>query len=488
MRTVRALPLGFLACALVFASLAPAPLAGSEEWVRREPAPTVPSPARWQPGVGWFTLAPEARIVVDPAYAAELGPEAETFAEDAVALGLRLDVATGAPRPGDVRLTLEADLPAEGYRLVVDSGLTVAGGTAAGVFYGTRTVLQWLRQGRTFVAGVLTDFPTKPERGLMIDVGRKFFPVPWLERHIRDLGYLKLNYLQLHLSENLGFRLPSDRPGLTSEEHYTVEDIGRLVALGAKYHVMVVPEIDMPGHLGWVLRGHPELARNDPAGRPLPDLDLSNPAAWQLARDLVEEYIGLFPTSAYWHLGTDEYAGDHTAYLAFLAEMAALVRAHGKRPRIWNDGITPADLAAGLLPADVVVDYWWPAVGAASPRDLTERGYQVTNAGWVPTYYVLNPDPNLPPRTPLDWFYGTWSADRFFDGMTVTGQGARLHVWCDEPGLETADQIADGIRYRLRILAEKTWGAGRAATTDLTGFLGRADAVGRAPGWDRLNA
>ncbi|MBA3261960.1 MAG: family 20 glycosylhydrolase [Thermoleophilaceae bacterium] len=117
------------------------------------------------------------------------------------------------PRPGDIELGLGSRDPAlgrEGYRLDIGAALRVEARTTAGVFYGSRTVLQLLRQGRAIPAGWGRDRPRYPERGLMIDNGRRYFSPAWIKREIRQLAYLKLNQLHLHFSDNEGFRIESE--------------------------------------------------------------------------------------------------------------------------------------------------------------------------------------------------------------------------------------------------------------------------------------
>src|SRR5690606_30320592 len=85
------------------------------------------------------------------------------------------------------------------------------------------------------------------------------------------------------------------------------DEVRALIELASRYHVTVVPEIDMPGHLGAALAAHPEFQLVDVLGRPArTQLDVSNPAARAFARELIEEYLPLFP-GPYWHLGGDEY-------------------------------------------------------------------------------------------------------------------------------------------------------------------------------------
>ena len=91
-----------------------------------------------------------------------------------------------------------------------------------------------------------------PDRGLMIDNGRKYFRPAWIRREIKRLAYLKLNRLHMHFSENLGFRIESEtHPEIVSAQHLTKEEVREIVALAQRYHISVVGEIGMPGQSQW---------------------------------------------------------------------------------------------------------------------------------------------------------------------------------------------------------------------------------------------
>src|SRR5262245_20544331 len=364
---------------------------------------TVPAIQQWTAGAGGYAFTASSRIIVDPAYASTLNPEAATFATDLGTLANRtIRVAQQAtPATGDIFLTLGGSDAAEGYTMTVGASVRIQASTTAGAFYGTRTVLQLLRISNTISAGTARDWPVKPERGLMVDQGRKFFTVGWLSKHIKELAYLKLNVFHFHLSDNLGFRLESTtHPEIVSAQHYSKQDIANLVALGNKYHVTIVPEIDMPGHMSAILASHPELQLTSSF------LDLSKDGAYTLARDVISEYLPLFP-SRYWHLGADEYVGNYSSYPQLLTYARAhyggnatakdtyygfinwannLVRAGGKTLRMWNDGIKSGD--GTINPAsNIVVEFWYN--NALTAQQLLDRGHTIANESWDPTYYVL---------------------------------------------------------------------------------------------------
>ncbi|WP_369776919.1 family 20 glycosylhydrolase [Streptomyces sp. R33] len=469
------------------------------------PPQTVPALRQWTAGTGTYAFTAASRIAVDPAYTAQLSDEAATLAEDLGALaGRPVSVVTGSAAPGDIALSLgDPGLPAEGYRLTVGQSVGIQAGTDTGAFYGTRTVLQLLHQSPSVPAGTAVDWPTKVERGLMIDQGRKFFTVDWVKQHIKELAYLKLNYFHFHLSDTFGFRLESStHPEIVSADHYSKQDIADLVALGQKYHVTIVPEIDTPGHMNAILAAHPELRLKNSSGTASPDsIDLSLPASYTLIKDLVNEYLPLFP-APYWHIGADEYVTDYAKYPQLLSYARAhygagatakdtyygfvnwadgLVRAAGKTTRMWNDGIKAGD--GTVTPnAGILVEYWYSY--GLTPQQLAAAGHTVANESWTPTYYVLG---GAKPDT--KWMYETWTPDRFEGGATLTdpskNPGSLIHVWCDSPNAETEDQIAAGIMYPLRALAQQTWGSPKPAST-YASFTPIAAAVGHNPAWPSL--
>lgn len=268
----------------------------------------IPALQRWASTPGSFELTAGSRILMaDPI----LLPTARTVAQDLFDLtGKMFPVEVSSNfQPRDMILQLGPtpfSQNDEAYSITIAAAVNIQGSTTAGVFYGTRTLLQLLRQSASIPAGSGQDWPLYPERGFMIDVGEKFFPMDFLKRHIRELAYLKLNYFHLHLSQDGGFRLESSsHPEVVSDQHYSKAEIQQLIELASQYHITVVPEIDVPSHVTAMLRNHPELQLpNHPEM-----LDLSKPEAYVLVQDLLNEYLPLFP-GPYWHTGGDEYLLD----------------------------------------------------------------------------------------------------------------------------------------------------------------------------------
>ena len=150
-----------------------------------------------------------------------------------------------------------------------------------GVYWGTRTLLQIAEQSENhqFPKGTLRDFPDYAMRGFMIDCGRKFIPLSFLQDYVKIMAYYKMNTLQIHLNDNgfkqffghdwsktyAAFRLESDTyPGLAAEDgYYTKREFIDLQKLAENLYVEIIPEIDAPAHTLAFTHYKPEIGRSE---------------------------------------------------------------------------------------------------------------------------------------------------------------------------------------------------------------------------------
>ncbi|WAP56578.1 beta-N-acetylhexosaminidase [Streptomyces sp. S465] len=439
----------------------------------------------WRPGSG-------SRVVVDLQ-----GPLADEARLIAAELGLR--TASGTARSGDLSLALAPKQSGgkEAYTLTVDKGRArITGPGQAGVFYGTRTVKQALRSGGRLPEGVIHDRPARAQRGLNLDIARKFFTAEWIQARMRQMADLKLNQLALHFSDDQGFRIQSStHPEIVSAQHLTKTQVRQIVALGQRLHITVIPEIDSPGHLGAVIRAHPQLQLRNAGGTTFQGaVDISNPASARIVDQLMREYAPLFP-GRWWHLGADEYLAltvkDPQASFPKLAaaakerygpsarvqdlatgwlnDRARLARQLGKRPKAWNDGF----FAGGVVKPDknIEVEYWTGRLKetARQPLEYLKEGRKVVNLNDAYLYYVLG-EPGGFTYPTGERIYDEWSpailrgstpiADKSLTGPDRV-LGARFAVWGDHPEAQTTTQVAQGIRLPLAALAQRVWDPGK---------------------------
>lgn len=494
---------------------------------------TIPALRSWLAQSGTFMFLPTAsRIVVASENWAALSETADVFATDLAHLrGVPFPVANEADTPvhaGDILLRLraaEADLGQEGYQLDINESIDISATTAVGVFYGTRTLLQLLSQRDSLQFGSARDWPLYRERGMMVDIARRYFPLPWFEHRIREMAYLKMNYLHLHISDNEGFGIESEyvvRAAGEEKNYLSKAELICLVRFARKYNVKVVPEIDMPGHMRALLSGRPQFGLPNVFGaRSDKVLDVTNDAAVQFAFDVVKEFIDMFPGD-YWHTGADEVlsaaayalypalarslnnaddgnANNKDAIHHFVNKVNGLVRAHEKQTRAWGD-----DLGGGateVVDKNIVVE-WWTDVAPLSdwhtptPQALLLEGHEIMNCGWWPTYLVPGRFP-LPPRPNIADAYEGWNVNEFYGIVYLSSalrrppqlvalgdqrlRGAKLNIWNDQPKAESIEELTADISERLRVLAQKTWSS-PPLSSSYEQFLSVADVVGNAPG------
>ena len=114
------------------------------------------------------------------------------------------------------------------------------------------------------VYGTIIDYPDVAERRLHVDCARKYISKDWFIRQIREMSYMKMNTLQMHFSENLGFRIECETdPSIVSDEYLTKEEVREILAEAKKYGINVIPSFDSPGHVDQILRAHPEYGQVD---------------------------------------------------------------------------------------------------------------------------------------------------------------------------------------------------------------------------------
>ena len=90
----------------------------------------------------------------------------------------------------------------ESYHLEVSPNhVVLSAPNPLGILHGLQTFLQLVRttpQGFSVPVVTIDDQPRFPWRGLMIDVGRHFMPIPVIERNLNAMEAVKLNVFHWH--------------------------------------------------------------------------------------------------------------------------------------------------------------------------------------------------------------------------------------------------------------------------------------------------
>ncbi|ANS69577.1 lacto-N-biosidase [Streptomyces lincolnensis] len=481
--------------ALLTMVVAPTPAVAQEE---QKPPVTVPALTDWAPESGSYVYGPRTRIVADTGAERRV---AGTLADDLRAAGHgTVPVVRGGARAGDIVIDVrpaESALGTEGYELHAGKRLSVTGATGAGAFYGTRTLLQLLARGDRIPAGRTVDVPRYKERGVGVCACYIHVSLPWLENLVREMAYHKLNQLLLELKVKSGAH-----PEANTWGYYTKDEMRRLVALGEKYHVEIIPEINSPGHMDPWIENRPDLQLTDSDGTRQPSrLDITRPAAFDYYTSLMDEYAQVF-TAKSWHMGADEYmlgsdfakypqvlkyaqdrygpgATPQDAFVDFVNRVHDHAAGKGVDLRIWNDGLTGANTVP--VRTDTTVEHWLNV--AVKPSQLIAQGYSVMNAAY--SLYLIRGGFHSDTGSLYDQ---SWDP-RAFEGEKLTSArgvtGAKVSLWPDNGRGETENEVAVRLWPALRHIAQATWGVPHPDAT-YAEFVARGTAVGHAPGWRDL--
>lgn len=333
------------------------------------------------------------------------------------------------------------EIHSEGYSLVITTdSIVLRAFTAAGAFRGIQTIRQlipvmyndsladypiWI-----IPSGRIMDAPQYGYRASMLDVSRHFFSVTDVKKYLDLLAYYKFNVLHLHLSDDQGWRIEiKSWPKLTeiggSTEvgggpggFYTQEEFSDIVAYAAERHIMIVPEIDMPGHTNAASASYPILNGNGKTpelytGRDVgfSTFDTRKDTVYAFIDDVVREISGLVP-GPYFHVGGDEsHVTQKPDYNYFMERVEDIVQKYGKRMIGWDEVATaPVDSSSiaqvwasqengqqamdkGM---DIILSIAKKAYLDMKYDTLSEYGY--TWAGLIPvdTGYMWSPESYFP--------------------------------------------------------------------------------------------
>jgi hexosaminidase len=489
----------------------------------------VPLPAKVEPAEGRFKLDASTSVVAPAA----LGNEAKQLAA-------RLRATSGFPVPAGtsgtgITLALDPKLPEEGYALEISpSGVAIRGGTAAGVFYGTQTFLQTLPPavyGRepapqadwSAPALKIEDAPNTTWRGLHLDSARHFQPKAFILKFLDAMAAQKLNRLHWHLVDSEGWRLEikkypkltevsKNAPAYFPEEiptnptfrakyryghlhgggFYSQDDVREIVAYAAKLHIVIVPEIEFPGHAMAALTAYPEIGTSGivPSARSNITQDLIgvHPKAISFLKDVLDETMALFP-GTWIHFGGDEapknqWKGDaftqkkidelhlrvtdpknanasEDALQGWLFnEMAEHVAKKGRKAVGWEE-IMHGDNIDRLTKGSVIM----PWLSVNNGAKAANAGFGVVHTSVGPFY--LDSYQSKDPGEPSTLYAGPITVENihrfnlFPDGLTPEGRknilGAQAQLWSEL--MPRTDDVEYQAYPRACALAELTWTA-----------------------------
>jgi len=345
--------------------------------------PIIPLPNTIAPGPGACDLQPGVAIRCG---SPQLTEAADSLRDDLAELGI---VATESGQPIDLTL---APSEREAYELEISPGGITIQGDEAGVFYGVQSLRQLLMLREGAAPSVpccrITDRPRFSWRGYMLDESRHFFGKEYVKKLLDWMALLKLNRFHWHLTDEPAWRIEIRKYPKLAEvggrgcysdpsapvAFYTQDDIRDIVEYARRRHIVIVPEIDMPGHATAANRAYPEFSGGGSERCPDFTFNPGNEATYAYLEDILSEVADLFP-GPWLHLGGDEvHFGNEQwnrdkhvqALMAregietlkdvefhFIRRMSAFLKSLGKTCVGWDEIVDSG------VPADQAVVMWW---------------------------------------------------------------------------------------------------------------------------------
>lgn len=340
-----------------------------------------------------------------------------------------------------------------------------------------------------------------------LDCGRKYFTKDWILALINEISAAGYTHLQLAIG-NDGMRFLLDDMSLTvGDKTYSSEDVAAAIHAGnvaydnrqsytpekdeltesemnaiisyaASKGITVIPLINNPGHMDAILSAATSLTGTTCSyNGSVTTINLENEDAVAFTKAFLTKYVEYFAAKGCTHfgIGADEYAndvystgsmgfgqlvrdGNYGKFISYVNSVAALVKAAEMKPVAFNDGFYfNNNTYSGTFDTDIVISFWtsgWGGYQSETASRLAARGHQMINTNGD-FYYVLGKSDKFD----SGYDYASKFSNTAFMGSTVSNPaGATFCVWCDYPGAETEQEIAQKIRLPLRAMAQRMKG------------------------------
>lgn len=344
-----------------------------------------------------------------------------------------------------------------------------------------------------------------------LDCGRKYFTKDWILALINEISAAGYTHLQLAIG-NDGMRFLLDDMSLTvGDKTYSSEDVAAAIHAGNVAYdnrqngytpekdeltesemnaiisyatskgITVIPLINNPGHMDAILSAATSLTGTTCSyNGSVTTINLENEDAVAFTKAFFTKYVKYFAAKGCTHfgIGADEYANDvystgsmgfgqlvltgkYSLFVNYVNEVAAIVSEASEKkmkPVAFNDGFYfNGNTTSGTFSTDIVISFWtsgWDGYQSETASRLAARGHQMINTNGD-FYYVLGKSDKFD----SGYDYASNFSNTAFMGSTVSNPaGATFCVWCDNPGAETEQEIAQKIRLPLRAMAQRMKG------------------------------
>lgn len=273
----------------------------------------------------------------------------------------------------DIKTIPTDGAPSEQYTLTTKGGKAVIiAQSKQAENWGISTLRQLTNKDGYVPEVEIVDYPAFPIRGFMHDTGRNFREVALLKKDIDLMSFYKLNVFHWHLTDNPAWRIESHAypqlndpkfhtKGRDEGKFYTYDQIREVIAYAKERGVMIIPEIDMPGHSAYFNRTF--------------GFGMATAEGMKILEVCLKEFFKEIPKEdcPYLHIGSDEvHVNDPEGFMAFCEK---IVKDHGRIAMAWDPGLPPAD--------DTYCQIWRSQVSDLLKKEPYPRPYIDSYMGYL---------------------------------------------------------------------------------------------------------
>ena len=389
----------------------------------------IPEPQQVRLGQGDFRIAAGWRVEVGPGVAPS-DVAVETLKEGlqeryGLKLGehgsgpaIRLEVQPNSVAVGEAQDKDKAALAAQAYRLkLAKDGITIVANAPPGLFYGAETLVQLVKssdENRWLPEAELVDWPDVQYREVFWDDQTHLDHFDVLKEAIRRAGFFKINAFSLRLNAHFEY---SSAPALVDPYALSPAQLQELTDYGLHYHVQVVPYLDGPAHVNFILE-RDEYAKLREFPETAFQMCSTNPETYKLLEGMYQDLMDANKGGKYFHLSTDEawFIGKanndqcHEAerakelgspsklWVEYTNKTATYLRDHGRQVIFWGEDPLQAEdipqLSAWLINGEVYSPAYNKAFRARGNRQIIYTN-TLPDDPLFPFYYALSPHEQL---------------------------------------------------------------------------------------------
>lgn len=459
--------------------------------------PVIPQPATAKEVGAVFQLNKSTALVVDDV---SLLPAAH-YLQKQLLIQNKIPVSIHAKATGPhIRLSMSKKAGSESYQLDMNARqIHISGADDQAMFYGVISLLQLASQTKNSSGNLvlkcweIEDRPIYGWRGLMLDESRHFFGMDKVKSILNWMAFYKLNRFHWHLTDEPAWRIEiKNYPRLalvggigsytdpnTPAQFYTQEQMAEIIQYAAERHIVVIPEIDMPGHATAANSAYPAFSGGGSEKHPEFTFHPGKETTYSYLSDILKEVNALFP-SRMLHLGGDEVSFGNDKWLAdadvkslmarknlktvqeveqyFMQRMADSVYSMNAKLLAWDE------VANMNLPKKETIIFWWRHDKPQQLQAALNNGYQTVLCPRLPFYFDFVQDSTHSVGRKWNKAYSGLQDVYDFNAANLPGVnadnqnqilGVQANVW--------TETISDNYRLdymlypRIAALAETAW-------------------------------